>query len=152
MKITVLGSGSWGTAVACLFADMGHDITLWSYLPTECEALSRDKENKEFLPGVKIPDTVKFTTDFDSLNTAELIVTAVPSHATRATARNIKDKYNGCPILNISKGLEQNAAKRGISNSTRREFMKIKVLFICHGRTYSPADKASIYATFKTLL
>ena len=112
MKITVLGSGSWGTAVACLFADMGHDITLWSYLSTECEALSRDRENKEFLPGVKIPDTVKFTTDFESLNTAELIVTAVPSHATRTTARNIKDKYNGCPILNISKGLEQNTLLR----------------------------------------
>lgn len=112
MKITVLGSGSWGTAVACLFADIGHDITLWSYLQKECEALSRDRENKEFLPGVKIPDTVKFTTDFDSLKTAELIVTAVPSHAMRTTARNIKDKYNGCPILNISKGLEQNTLLR----------------------------------------
>lgn len=112
LKITVLGSGSWGTAVACLFADIGHDITLWSFKTEERDALLCDGENREFLPGVKIPGTVKFTSDFDSLKSAELVVSAVPSHAVRQTARKIREYYNGCPILNISKGLEQHTLLR----------------------------------------
>lgn len=112
MKITVVGSGGWGTAVACLFAENGHDVTLWSFKEEECEALIRDGENKEFLPGVKIPDSIKFTTNFESLKSAEVVVTAVPSHAVRATVSNFKAFYNGCPILNISKGLEQKTLLR----------------------------------------
>lgn len=112
MKITVVGSGGWGTAVACLFAGMQHEVTLWSFKSDECEALIRNRENKEFLPNVKIPDSVRFTTDFESLKCADLVIVAVPSHAVRATSAKLRDFYNGCPILNISKGLEQKTLLR----------------------------------------
>ncbi len=60
-KISVIGSGSWGTAVAIMLAQNGHEVMLWSYLTEESEELKENRENRRFLPGVKIPDTVRFT-------------------------------------------------------------------------------------------
>ena len=56
MKISVIGSGGWGTALAILLNSKKHDVTLWSWQESECETLKRDRENKAFLPGVAIPE------------------------------------------------------------------------------------------------
>lgn len=107
-KINVIGSGGWGTAIAIMLAKSGHDITLWSYLKEESDALRQNKENKPFLPGVEIPDAVSFTSDISECGSADLIIIAVPSHAVRQTASSLS-KYvaKGQLILNISKGLEE---------------------------------------------
>ena len=112
MKITVLGSGSWGTAVACLFADIGHDITLWSFKTEERDALLRDGENKEFLPGVKIPETVKFTSDFDSLKSADLVVSAVPSHAEEVGRKLPTTNIIACADHDLAKYLQEHLMSR----------------------------------------
>ena len=108
-NISVIGSGGWGSAVAIMLAKNGHRVTLWSYLKEESEDLKKYRENKPFLPGVKFPDGVRFTSELsECCQDADVIVTATPSHAIRTTAKNmsgfIKD---GQIIVNISKGLEE---------------------------------------------
>ena len=58
MKTAVLGSGGWGTALAMVLADNGHDVTLWSYLEEESRTLQEPRENP-LLPGVKLPDSIR---------------------------------------------------------------------------------------------
>lgn len=108
-KINVIGSGSWGTAIAVMLANQGHEVLLWSYLESESENLKNYRENKPFLPGIKIPETVKFTSDTAKCGSADIIITAVPSHAVRQSAAKLAPYVSdGQLILNISKGLEEN--------------------------------------------
>ena len=62
MKITVLGSGAWGTALALLLLENGNDVTLWSYTEEESRVLRENHENP-MLKGVTLPEHLKFTTD-----------------------------------------------------------------------------------------
>lgn len=114
MKIAVIGSGGWGTAIAILLSSRGHDVYLWSWIQEETDRLSRDRENKEFLPNVKFPDTIDCTHDMQKCTeNAELIITAAPSPATRTTAKQLAPYVsNGQKIVNISKGLEEGTLLR----------------------------------------
>ncbi len=108
-KISIIGSGGWGTAMAVMLAENGHDVILWSYLKDESENLKKYHENKPFLPGVKMPDSITFTSELsECLSGRDIIVTATPSHAIRTTAKNMA-KYikDGQIIVNISKGIEE---------------------------------------------
>ncbi len=114
MKIAVIGSGSWGTAIAILLASRGHNVYLWSWMQDETDRLAHDRENREFLSGVKFPETIYCTHDMgECIDGAELIITAAPSPATRTTARQlapyVKDGQN---LINISKGLEEKTLMR----------------------------------------
>lgn len=112
-KISIIGSGGWGTANAILLANSGHDVLLWSYLKEESDNLEKYRENKPFLPGVQIPPNVKFTSDISQCAKAELIVVASPSHAVRAVAKSLSSHVeNGQLILNISKGFDENGHQR----------------------------------------
>ena len=107
-NVSVIGSGSWGTAVSVMLAENGHDVVLWSYFREESEQLSKNRENIPFLPGVKIPENVVFTPDISDCAEADLIITASPSHAMRNTAKALAGVVRkGQLILNISKGLEE---------------------------------------------
>lgn len=107
-KISVIGSGGWGTAVAIMLAENGHDVLLWSYQKEESEALAQNRENRPFLPGVMLPEQIRFTSDISECANAEIIITATPSHAIRSTAKQLKPFVReGQVILNISKGLEE---------------------------------------------
>jgi len=112
-KINIIGSGGWGTANAILLASNGHNVLLWSYMKEESENLKKFRENKPFLPGVEIPDGVKFTSDISECGDADLIVIAAPSHAVRNTARSLSPYIKPCQrILNISKGFDEEGNKR----------------------------------------
>ena len=108
MKIAVIGSGSWGTAMAMLLAKKGNNVYLWSWIQEETDRLNSDREIKEFLPGIKLLDSLVCTHDMgECIEGAEVIVTAVPSPATRATAKAMSQFVaDGQKIVNISKGLE----------------------------------------------
>lgn len=114
MKIAVIGSGSWGTAIAVLLAKKGYDVYLWSWKEEESAALCRDRENREFLPGIMLPDNIICTNVMaDCTEGAEVIVCASPSVATR----NIAKALSGCTkegqiIVNIAKGLEESTLMR----------------------------------------
>ncbi len=107
-RINVIGSGSWGTAVAVMLAKNGHEVLLWSYFKSESEDLAKLRENKPFLPGIMIPDSVKFTSDISQCGEADIIIIATPSHTIRSTAASLAPyTKKGQIILNISKGLEE---------------------------------------------
>lgn len=108
MKIGVIGSGGWGTAIAVLLAGKGNDVYLWSWIQDETDRLNKDRENKEFLPGVKLLDNIICTHDMGMcIDGAEVVVTAAPSPATRTTAKQMAAFVKpGQRLVNISKGLE----------------------------------------------
>ena len=114
MRIGVVGSGSFGTAMASLLGRKGYDCLVWSYLEEEAKRIEEERENKEFLKGVKLPDSVHFTNDLKKVvENADLVITVVPSFATRDTAKKmapfIKDAQ---PMVNLSKGLENDTLLR----------------------------------------
>ncbi len=113
MKIAVIGSGSWGTAVAVLLANKGYDVWLWSWIQEETDRLNQDRENREFLPGIKFPQNITCSHDAGACTeNAELVVTAAPSPATRTTARTLAPHIkDGQRMINISKGLEESTLK-----------------------------------------
>ena len=109
MKISVIGSGGWGTAIALLLCSKGYEVCLWSYKKEESERLRADRENKEFLPGVSFGDyNIKFTSDIEeAASFSDIIVSAVPSKAVPTTARALGKCANGKTIVNISKGIDE---------------------------------------------
>jgi glycerol-3-phosphate dehydrogenase (NAD(P)+) len=108
-KTSVIGAGSWGTALAINLANNGHQVTVWSLLEDEVNMLSTQREHKDKLPGVKIPDSITFTTDLEkSCTDVDMIVLAVPSVYARSTAHNMASYIKeGQLIVTVSKGIEE---------------------------------------------
>ena len=108
-KIGVIGSGSWGTALAWLLRNNGHDITLWSYLPEETEMFQKHHQNTDKLPGVILAEDVEFTCDLEhSVKGKDLLVLAVPSPAVRSTSANMKPCLSaGQIVVDVAKGIEE---------------------------------------------
>lgn len=108
-KVSVLGSGGWGTAIAVMLSKNGHNVTLWSFLESEKNALIKYHENKPFLPGIKIPNDVKMTSELSECADADIVVIATPSHGVRSVAKRFSDyAKKDLIVLNISKGIEEN--------------------------------------------
>ena len=109
-KIGIIGAGSWGIALAKLLAENGHKVTVWSIIPEEIEMLSDKHEHVDKLPGVKLPDTMEYTTDLKATCTdKDLLVLAVPSPYTRSTSHSMKEYVaDGQIIVNVAKGIEEN--------------------------------------------
>lgn len=106
-KIAVIGSGGWGTAAACLLYNNGHEVTLWSWLSDESKRLEKDLENKEFLPGVKIPEGIKFTSDISCVKGCSMVVLVTPSKAIRSTCKAMREYIDdGTVVVILSKGIE----------------------------------------------
>ena len=108
-KVGIMGAGSWGTALSLLLHKNGHEVTVWSINEEEVEMLSREREHKSKLPGVKLPEDMEFTTDMEkTVRDKDFVVLAVPSTFTRSTARSM------CPfikegqlLVNVAKGIEE---------------------------------------------
>lgn len=107
MKISVIGSGGWGTALAMELKEKGHDVLLWSWQESESEAIKKDMENKAFLPGVKLPEGILFTSDLKKAVTeSPVVVTVLPSHRMSAYAKEMAPYAKDKLIVNCTKGLE----------------------------------------------
>ena len=112
MKTAVLGSGGWGTALAMVLADNGHDVTLWSYLEEESRTLQETRENP-LLPGVKLPDSIRYTWDLSCVRGCQVVVMATPSFGVRSTASQIKAFLTpDMTLVSVSKGIEKGTSLR----------------------------------------
>ena len=112
MKITVLGSGAWGTALSLVLLENGHQVTLWSYTREESQTL-RDNHENPMLKGVPLPDTLALTDDMACVKGCGLVVLATPSFAVRATAAKLKDLVDpGTILVSVSKGIEKDTSLR----------------------------------------
>ena len=109
MKIGVLGAGSWGTALAILLHENGHEVTLWSIDKREVAMIDEKREQVEKLPGVMIPDRIAVTNDVESSVTGkDMLVMAVPSIFVRSTSKMIAPYIKeGQLIVNVAKGIEE---------------------------------------------
>ena len=108
-KISVLGAGSWGTALSILLYNNGHEVILWSALGEEITTLREKREHVSKLPGVKIPEPIDITIDLErSLRDTDVAILAVPSPYTRSTCKRMAPFVkNGQKIVNVAKGVEE---------------------------------------------
>lgn len=108
-KIGVIGAGSWGTALAWLLANNGHEVTLWSIMEDEVKMLNETREHTLKLPGVKLQDSILITTDLETaMKDKDVLVLAVPSPFTRSTSHMMQFfAADGQLIVNVAKGVEE---------------------------------------------
>ncbi len=111
-KITVLGSGGWGTAIAISAYNCGHNVTLWSPFENEVQALIDDHENVKLLPGIKIPNEILITTDINCAAESLISIIACPSMAVRSVAKQLSCVDNHGIVVNVAKGFEKDSLKR----------------------------------------
>ncbi len=107
-KAGVIGSGSWGTALARVLSKNGHEVTLWSRREEESIMLREERENKSKLPGVKIPDDIIYTTDLEeTVRGKDILVLATASPSIRSMAKKMAPFVaEGQLIVDVSKGIE----------------------------------------------
>ena len=105
-NIAIIGSGSWGVALAIHSAKMGHKVKLWSFMEDEKELINTEHKCK-FLPNVTIPESVICTTDIkEAVEGSDMILHVTPSKFTRDTVKKYKEYVNEQPIILCSKGFE----------------------------------------------
>ena len=112
-KISVLGSGSWGMALALLLYNNGHEVLLWSARPEDARKLREKRENPDRLPGVRLPDEIEILTDLErALKDVDVTVLAVASPYIRSTAHKMAPFVCGNQkIVNVAKGIEEKTLK-----------------------------------------
>ena len=109
-KISVMGTGSWGTALAILLHNNGHQVMLWSAHPEKAASLNQTREDPKKLPGIKIPDGIVITGDEKTaLDSPDIVVFASPSAYMRAISKRLSPLIRrGQIIVNVAKGVEEN--------------------------------------------
>lgn len=114
MKVTVIGAGSWGSALAITAARAGHDVLLWAHEPAVAEAIARDHRNLIYLPMAEFPANVRTTTDLaEAAVNSETIIMVTPSHHFRGVLTALKPHLApGIRIISGTKGIENDSLKR----------------------------------------
>lgn len=109
MRITVLGAGSWGTTLAVLLSYNGHEVSLWEFKKNYAKALAKHRENKIFLPGVKIPEAIKISNSLkDCIKDRHIIVIAVPTQFIRSVLEKFDAlDFSNTTFVSVSKGIEK---------------------------------------------
>ncbi|MEE1100068.1 MAG: NAD(P)H-dependent glycerol-3-phosphate dehydrogenase [Agathobacter sp.] len=131
-KIGVIGAGSWGTALSVVLANNGNEVLIWSIVEAEIEMLKEKHEHVDKLPGVKLSDSIDFTTDIEkTVKESEILVLAVPSVFTRSTAKLmapfVKDNQI---IVCVAKGIEEDTLMP-ISDVVEQEIPNADVAIMC---------------------
>ncbi len=110
MKITVMGGGAWGTALALVLVDNGHDVTLWTYKTQQAEEMRTQRVNRR-LKSVTLPVELGISDDLSSVACSDMIVMATPSFAVRDTAKMIAPLVReDAIVVTVSKGVERDSA------------------------------------------
>ncbi|KLT73953.1 glycerol-3-phosphate dehydrogenase [Neisseria arctica] len=109
MKITVIGAGAWGTALAIHFSKQGHEVSMWARNEAHMRALQQDSENKRYLPGFELPEALKACTSLsEALSGSELALIVTSVAGLRDSAKLLSDNgYSHLPVLAACKGFEQ---------------------------------------------
>ena len=106
-KIAIIGSGSWGVALAIHLAKMGHLVKIWSYMEEEANLINKERKCK-FLPEVTIPEGIVCTTSYqEAIKESEIILHVTPSKFTRSTVREYKNYVTNQIVVICTKGFEK---------------------------------------------
>lgn len=107
MNIAIIGSGSWGVALAVHLASVGNNVKIWSFMEEERDLINNEKKCK-FLPGVELPENIMCSTDFEEvIKNSKMILHVTPSKFTRSTFRQYKEYVGNKPVIICSKGFEK---------------------------------------------
>lgn len=112
--VSMIGAGSWGISLSVLLSNNGHEVRVWSRFQDEIDGLNHEREHKEKLPGINIPDSVVFTTDLKAcLEGHDFVVIVLPSQTVRENARLLAPFLAPNDIVVLcSKGIEEGTGKR----------------------------------------
>ncbi len=107
-KAGVIGSGSWGTALSILLHHNGLPVSLWAHNPRILDAIANDRENRTYLPGIPVPESISLEHDLSQLQDCDLLLIVTPSKAIRETARRIRASNfsENTLLLSCTKGME----------------------------------------------
>jgi len=113
-KVAVLGAGSWGTAIAFVLAENGHDCLIWARRPEQTDEINDRHSNESYLPGIQLPAALKATSDLkEAVNHGGMIVLAVPTKAMREVCAELNGMASGPKLMvHVSKGIEPDSLKR----------------------------------------
>ena len=111
-RTAVIGSGTWGSALAMLLSHNGHEVTVWSAFQEEIDGFLATRKHPN-LPGADFPESILFTSDLEkAMADKEILVLAVPSVFTRGTAAKMAPFYKeGQIIVSVAKGIEEKTLK-----------------------------------------
>jgi len=113
-KVAVIGAGSWGTALAMVLADNGHEVRLWGHKEAQIEEINTQRTNHKYLPDIELPQGI---TGFNSLDSAlkglDIIIMAVPTKAIRDVLKDIEQvSQQPLTVVHVSKGIEPDSLMR----------------------------------------
>ena len=125
-KITVLGAGGWGMALALSANGCGNEVTIWSPFPEEVAALQKNRGNERLLSGIKLPDEIGITSDLSAVKGSAITIIATPSIAVRQTAKRLSAEKDFGIVVNVAKGFEKGSLLR-LSQVIAEELPEAKV-------------------------
>lgn len=113
-RLAIVGAGGWGTALAYLWSKQWDDITLWGHNPARTERIRATRENLDYLPGVKLSDSIQVTSEITDCADADLIVFVTPSTALRSVAKQLRAAVRDSKpvLLSGTKGIEHGSGMR----------------------------------------
>lgn len=112
MKVAVIGSGAWGTALAVCLCQNGHEVTLWVRDPSKADRISAERTNPR-LSGVVLPETLHITQTLSCVRGMDIVVMATPSVALREVSRAVAPYLEEkTVIVSVTKGIEQDSLLR----------------------------------------
>lgn len=113
-KIAVIGAGSWGTALSVSLSGNGHTVKIWDVNKSHLDELSENRENKRYLPDVKLPDTIQIAyTVAEAIENADIVLFSAPAQHFRSALDGAMPYLKPEMVLvNVAKGIEQKTLKR----------------------------------------
>lgn len=113
-KAAVIGAGSWGTALAMVLADNGHEVRLWGHKEAQIEEINTYRTNHKYLPDIKLPQGITGYSSLDSaLRDLDIIILAVPTKAIRDVLKDIEQvSQHPLTVVHVSKGIEPDSLMR----------------------------------------
>lgn len=131
LRVSVIGAGSWGTALAIMAARAGHNVKLWSRNANVVTSIQRERTNPVYLPGIEVPEHVFVSADLSIVvPDAELVVMAAPSHVVRRLLKITASEIGANTVLvNSAKGIEVETGKR--ISEIASEILTSQPPFVC---------------------
>ncbi|HEY7624684.1 MAG TPA: NAD(P)H-dependent glycerol-3-phosphate dehydrogenase, partial [Candidatus Limnocylindria bacterium] len=113
MSVTVLQAGSWGTTLATILARDGHkQVLLWARDPRQAQEIAARRENRRYLPGIRVPDSVEVTADLESALAADDLIVAAPSRGVRELRDRVAPLLRSTHrVLSATKGLAEDGRR-----------------------------------------
>ena len=140
-RIGVIGSGSWGTALAVHLAHTGHDVRLWARDAGACRRRwPSSRENRVYLPGIELPPALSPTHDMaGALDGAQFVVIAVPSHGVRDVARlaDAASAAPACAIVSADEGPRRRIAAAHVGGAARRSCRTPATIVVLSGPSFA---------------